>query len=263
MRMIFALWAYRGFLLGSVRREFESRYRNSLLGAAWNIINPLTMIVVYTVIFSRIMQAKLPGVDGAFGYSIYLCVGVLTWGLFTEIVGRLQSVFLDNANLLKKISFPRLCLPAIVVMNALVNFTIIFSLFIAFLLITGNFPGLPFVALIPVLAIQVLFSVGLGVTVGVLNVFFRDVGQLVGVVLQFWFWLTPVVYPVSILPARVRDYLWLNPMATLMAGYQDIVVSAKWPQWGTLWPVLLLALALCWLGLHLFRSHAGEMVDEL
>ena len=91
MRMILAIWAYRGFLLGSVRREFESRYRNSLLGAAWTVINPLTMIVVYTVIFSRIMQAKLPGVDSAFGYSIYLCVGVLTWGLFTELVSRLQS----------------------------------------------------------------------------------------------------------------------------------------------------------------------------
>ena len=120
MRMILAIWAYRGFLLGSVRREFESRYRNSLLGAAWTVINPLTMIVVYTVIFSRIMQAKLPGVDSAFGYSIYLCVGVLTWGLFTEIVSRLQSVFLENANLLKKISFPRFCLPVIVVLNALV-----------------------------------------------------------------------------------------------------------------------------------------------
>ena len=122
---------------------------------------------------------------------------------------------------------------------------------------------MPFVALIPVLAIQVLFSVGLGVTVGVLNVFFRDVGQLIGVVLQFWFWLTPVVYPKSILPASVRDFLWLNPMAALMAAYQDIVVSAKWPAWGTLWPVLLLALALCWLAQHLFRKHAGEMVDEL
>ncbi len=263
MRMILAIWAYRGFLLGSVRREFESRYRNSLLGAAWTVINPLTMIVVYTVIFSRIMQAKLPGVDSAFGYSIYLCVGVLTWGLFTEIVSRLQSVFLENANLLKKISFPRLCLPVIVVLNALVNFTIIFSLFVAFLVLTGNFPGLPFVAIVPVLAIQVLFSVGLGVTVGVLNVFFRDVGQLIGVVLQFWFWLTPVVYPKSILPASVRDFLWLNPMAALMAAYQDIVVSAKWPAWGTLWPVLLLALALCWLAQHLFRKHAGEMVDEL
>ena len=102
MTMLKALWAYRGFILGSVKREFQSKYRNSLLGAAWNIINPLAMIVVYTVIFAQVMQAKLPGINSTFAYSIYLCAGVLTWGLFAEMVGRGQNVFLDNANLLKK-----------------------------------------------------------------------------------------------------------------------------------------------------------------
>ena len=263
MQMIQALWAYRGFVLGSVRREYESKYRNSLLGALWTIINPLAMILVYTLIFAKLMQAKLPGIDSTFGYSIYLCAGVLTWGLFTEIVSRAQNVFLENANLLKKISFPRLCLPVIVVLNAGMNFFIIFGLFTIFLVISGNFPGLVFFALIPVLAIQVLFAVGLGITVGVLNVFFRDVGQLFGVILQFWFWLTPVVYPISILPASVTRFIQYNPMVPLLTAYQDIVVQAKWPVWGSLWPVALLALALCFIGMRLFRKHAGEMVDEL
>ncbi len=263
MQMIKALWAYRGFVLGSVRREYESKYRNSLLGALWTIINPLTMIVVYTVIFAKLMQAKLPGIDSTFGYSIYLCIGVLTWGLFTEIVSRSQNVFLENANLLKKISFPRLCLPVIVVLNAGMNFVIIFGLFTVFLIISGNFPGVVFIALLPVLAIQVLFSVGLGITVGVLNVFFRDVGQLFGVILQFWFWLTPVVYPISILPNSVRKLIQYNPMVPLLTAYHDIVVMAKWPAWDSLWLVAVLALLLCWLGMSLFRKHAGEMVDEL
>ena len=96
-----ALWAYRGFILGSVKREFQSKYRNSLLGAAWTILNPLAMIVVYTVIFAQVMRAKLPGVDSTFAYSIYLCAGVLTWGLFAEIAGRAQGIFLEHANLLK------------------------------------------------------------------------------------------------------------------------------------------------------------------
>jgi lipopolysaccharide transport system permease protein len=112
-----ALWAYRGFIVASAMREFQSKYRNSLLGAAWTVINPLAMIIVYTVIFSQTMRAKLPGVDSTFAYSIYLCAGVLTWGLFAEIVGRGQNVFLENANLLKKLSFPRLCLPVVVVAN--------------------------------------------------------------------------------------------------------------------------------------------------
>ena len=118
MNLLKPLWAYRGFILGSVKREFQSKYRNSLLGASWTVINPLAMIVVYTVIFSQIMRAKLPGVDSTFAYSIYLCAGVLTWGLFAEITGRAQNTFLENANLLKKLSFPRLCLPAMVVANA-------------------------------------------------------------------------------------------------------------------------------------------------
>ena len=83
-----SVWRYRGFVLGSVKREFQSKYRNSLLGAAWTVINPLAMILVYTVIFAEIMRAKLPGVENTFGYSIYLCAGVLTWGLFAEITGR-------------------------------------------------------------------------------------------------------------------------------------------------------------------------------
>ena len=137
--MILAIWSYRGFIAGNVKREFQSKYSNSLLGAAWTVINPLAMIVVYTVIFSQIMRARLAGVDGAFAYSIYLCSGVLTWGLFAEIVSRAQNVFLENANILKKLSFPRLCLPVIVVANALLNFSIIFGLFTLFLLITETF----------------------------------------------------------------------------------------------------------------------------
>ncbi|WP_291371604.1 ABC transporter permease, partial [Acinetobacter sp. UBA5934] len=112
------LWGYRGFIYGSVKREFQSKYRNSLLGGAWTFLNPLAMIVVYTVIFSQVMKAKLPGIESGFAYSIYLCAGVLTWGLFAEIVGRGQNIFLENANLLKKISFPRMCLPIITVLNA-------------------------------------------------------------------------------------------------------------------------------------------------
>ncbi len=261
--MIKALWAYRGFIFGSVRREFQSRYSNSLLGAAWTVINPLAMIVVYTVVFSQVMKARLPGVDGRFAYSIYLCAGVLTWTFFSETVSRAQNVFLDNANLIKKVSLPRMCLPVIVVINASVNFLIIFGLFTLFLIASGSFPGFVYFAVIPILVVQVLFSVGLGITLGVLNVFFRDVGQLFGVVLQFWFWLTPVVYPVNILPEFAQRALRFNPMTNIIASYQGVLVNGQWPDWTSLWPVTVLALLLCVWGLRLFRAHAGEMVDEL
>ena len=262
-KIIKPLWAYRGFILGSVKREFQSNYRTSMLGAAWMLINPLAMIVVYTVIFSKIMHTKLPGVESAFAYSIYLCAGVLTWGLFSEITTRAQNVFLEHANLLKKLSFPRLCLPVAVVANACVNFTIVFGLFTIFLALSGNFPGLPYLALLPVLAIQIVFSIGLGISLGVLNVFFRDIGQFFSICLQFWFWLTPIVYPSSILPERLRPFIRLNPMAQLTDAYQTILVSGQWPNWYALWPVAVLAAVFCAVGLRLFRKHAGEIVDEL
>ncbi len=263
MEMARALWAYRGFILGSVQREFQSKYRNSLLGAAWTVLNPLAMIVVYTVIFAQVMRAKLPGADGHFAYGIYLCAGVLTWGLFAEITGRAQNMFLEHANLIKKLSFPRLCLPVTVVANAGLNFAIVFGLFTAFLVVSGNFPGWVYLGLLPVLAIQIAFAIGLGISLGVLNVFFRDVGQFFGIFLQFWFWLTPIIYPVTILPERLQPLMSLNPMARLAEAYQTILVSGQWPNWQTLWPVTVLALLLCALGFHLFRKHAGEMVDEL
>jgi lipopolysaccharide transport system permease protein len=261
--MLTSVWRYRGFIGGSVKREFQIKYRNSLLGAAWTVLSPLSMIVVYTVIFSQVMGTRLPGVTSSFAYSIYLCAGVLTWGLFAEITTRSQTVFIENAGLIKKLQFPRLCLPVIVVLNSGVNFAIIFGLFTAFLVLSSNFPGWAYVAIFPVLLVQIMFSIGLGMILGVLNVFFRDVGQFFSIVLQFWFWFTPVVYPVAALPAQIRDLLVWNPMASVIGAYQTILLHARLPDWLSLAPAALAGLLLCVLGLQLFRKRAGEMVDEL
>jgi len=255
--------AYRGFILGSVKREFQLKYRNSLLGAAWTVLNPLAMIIVYTVIFSQVMSARLPGVSSTFAYGIYLCAGILTWGLFVEIVGRGQNVFIDNANLLKKLSFPRICLPAIVVLSALFNFAIIFTLFTVFLILSGNFPGWVFLDIIPILIAQIIFATGLGMVLGVLNVFFRDVGQFFNIFLQFWFWFTPIVYPLAIVHENIRTLIVWNPMVPVVVAYQGILVNGNAPQWISLLPVTLIGLALCIFGARLFRKRAGEMVDEL
>jgi lipopolysaccharide transport system permease protein len=261
--MLRGLWAYRGFVLGSVKREFQAKYTNAMLGAVWSLLSPLAMILVYTVIFAEVMHSKLPGSDASFAYSIYLCAGVLTWGLFAEIVARAQGMFIEQANLIKKISFPRICLPVIVVLNALVNFGIIFGLFTLFLAASGNFPGPVFIAIVPVLVLQLMLAIGIGMIAGVLNVFFRDVGQFVAIAIQFWFWFTPIVYPVSILPQHVRPLLAYNPMASVIGAYQTVLVKGEAPDWASLAPVAVLATLLCVFGLRLFRKRSGEMVDEL
>ena len=178
--MLKAIYHYRGFIISSIKRDFQSRYQTSMLGALWLVLQPLAMILVYTLVFSQVMKARMPDNTGSFAYSIYLCSGVLTWGLFTEILDKSQGVFINNANLIKKISFPKICLPIIVIASAVLNFLIIFSLFIIFLIFTGNFPGWLIFSMIPVVLIQIAFAAGLGMIFGVMNVFFRDVGAADG-----------------------------------------------------------------------------------
>jgi len=227
------------------------------------VLQPLSTVLIYTVVFSQVMGNRLPGSASTYAYGIFVCAGLLSWGYFSEILGRGQTIFIDNANLIKKLAFPKICLPVIAVVNSSINFAIIFGLFTLFLIVTGNFPGLPFVALVPLLAIQVAFAIGLGVILGVLNVFFRDVGHFVNIFLQFWFWFTPIVYPLNALPPWAQKMVAWNPLTGLIVGYQQILVYGKWPQWSALIPVTILALALCAFAVSLFAKRAGEMVDEL
>jgi lipopolysaccharide transport system permease protein len=261
--MLHALWRYRGFVLSSVKREFQARYRNSLLGAAWTVLNPLAMITVYTVIFAQVMHSRMANVDSMYGYGIYLCAGLLPWGFFAEITGRSTDVFIEHATLMKKLSFPRICLPCIVVLSAAINFFIVMGVFLAFLLLSRNFPGWAVLGCLPVFLVQIIFSIGLGITLGVFNVFFRDVGQLFSIILQFWFWFTPIVYPASVLPANIAKIMKLNPMVHIITAYQQIFLYHTWPNWSSLLYPCVLGLLLCALGLRLFRRHVGEMVDEL
>lgn len=263
MNILKSLWGYRGFIIGTIKRDFQAKYQNSLFGVVWVVLNPLALILVYTVVFSQVMKAKLPGVESSVAYSIYLCAGTLSWGLFSEIVQRMQVCFLENANLLKKLIFPRMCLPVIVLGNALVNFSIIFGIFTIFLIITGYFSGILFFALIPPLLILLLFAIGLGVTLGVLNVFFRDVGQFFGIFLQFWFWLTPIVYPISILPIKVQAIINFNPLVPVIGVFQSILVGGQFTGLSGLLYPLILSIILCFTGLYLFKRHAADMVDEL
>ncbi len=258
------LWQYRDFILASVARDFQLKHRNSILGSVWSILNPLSMIVIYTVIFSQIMKAKLPGVESMYGYSVYLCSGIIFWGLFAEMMTRFQTLFIDNANVLKKLNFPRLTLPIITVFSSLLNVSIIIGIFFVFLLLTGQFPDYTILAVIPVLLVQLIFTVGLGMSLSVLNVFFRDIGQLFTIIVQFWFWLTPIVYPITILPKVIQKIvLTWNPIAPLMNAYQTIFVYGTMPEWDELLTPLLAGLLLCFFGLKLYVKHSADIVDEL
>lgn len=257
------LWRFRGFVIGSVSREFQGRYRHSLFGAAWTVLNPLSMIAVYTLVFSQVMQARLPGVDSAFAYSVFLMAGLIPWGLFAEIVSRSQNMFLENANLIKKVNFPKACLPSIVVLSSLMNFGVTLSLFILIAAFLGITPGPSLFALVPLVLIETVLAISLGLILGVANVFFRDVGQLTGIFLQFCFWLTPIIYSIDIIPLPYRDWIVLNPLAPLFAAFQTVFVRGDFPDWQSLGPTLVTAGVLLVYALGLYHRRSSDLMDEL
>lgn len=264
MQLIKALWSYRDFIRGMVKREFQGRYQRSLMGSLWAVIDPLSMIIIYSLIFSNLMGAKLGGTNDHWAFTIHICAGIIAWEYFAEVITRTQNMFISNANLLKKMSFPRVTLPVIALSSATINFAIIFTLYLLFLMLIGRFPGIDILAWIPLLIIQQGIAVGLGLFIGTLNVFFRDIGQTTQVILRFWFWFTPIVYPASILPEPLKEIMFaINPMAVFVNSYQNIMLYQTLPDFSDFIPYLILMMVLLGIGFATFMRLSGEMVDEL
>lgn len=262
--MIRNIWNHREFILGMVKRDFDIRFTRSILGAAWAIADPLTMIIIYTVIFSKLMGSRLPGADNPWAYGIYLTAGLVAWEYFMEVINRSQNMFLEYGQLIKKLNFPRSAVPVIILLTSSINFVIILGIFFLFLLATGNWPGWIVLTMIPLILLQQAIAVGIGIILGSLNVFFRDVGQLTGVVLKFWFWLTPIVYPATILPDFIREkILSINMIARFIQTYQDIFVKHTMPDYMAFWPQLVLAVLVLAVGFILFMRLSDDILDEL
>jgi lipopolysaccharide transport system permease protein len=261
--MIRGAWRYRDFIGASVKREFVSRYLGTQLGFFWAIAQPLAQILIYTLVFAEVMKPTLPGHSSTFAYSIYLTSGIVLWGLFSELLNRTVGIFVHNADLLKKVLVPKISLPLITAISALLQFAIVLTLFMLFLLLSGNFPGAMLLAVFPVAFIAIALAMGFGLFLGTVNVFYRDVEQTTSLVLQFWFWLTPIVYPGRALPGFMEAVLAWNPMWPLVRAMQDIFLDQRWPQWQTLLYPTLLALAFMVLARTTFSRLAGELVDEL
>ena len=253
----------RDLLWNFVVRDFKSRYAGSLMGIVWNVIHPLTSIIIYMVVFSRFMGAKLPGASDVYSYSIYLCAGLLPWNAFAEAISRSTTVFLDQAHLLKKVSFPKKLLGASVVLSSFINFLIGYSIFLIFLLLTGHRLGLASLLLPGLLILQFVFAFGLGLILSTLNVFFRDVAQLLSVGLQFWFWLTPIVYLEEILPELARNLVRLNPMYYFIRGYQTLILYNALPPLRLIGTASLLAILALLGGSMVFFQLKDDIVDEV
>lgn len=219
------LVAYRELLWSWVGREVKVRYKQSLLGVAWAILQPLSATIIMAVVFSFFVRLPTGGIP----YPIFYYSALLPWTFTVTSITLGTESLVRNMHLVTKIYFPREILPLASVLAGLVDL-VIASLVLALMFVVYRFAPGPALLLIPVLLlIQVLLTAGVVLLASALNVFYRDIRFIVPLGLQLWMYLTPIIYPVSMVPERLRGIYMLNPMAVLVDAYRRTILAGEWP----------------------------------
>ena len=227
--MVVSAWSYRRFIWENAWRDLWYRFAGSTMGFLWNVINPLSQILIYTIVFSKMMHTKIPSLPSEFGFAIYLCAGLIPWIGFNETVTRCAGSFIENSNYLKKLAIPE---QVFVLQNAcsnLLSLIISMSIFIVICCLLGHYPSWSWIMIPVTLLLLQGFALGIGLFLAVMNAFFRDVSHMLVIVLQIWFWMTPIVYVETSLPDWCRQALVFNPLYHFIHAQQSIIVENAWP----------------------------------
>jgi len=261
-------WQYRELLRNLVVRDVKVRYKNSILGVAWSWLNPLLMMVVYTIFFTILMRnTNFPH------YPVFLLCGLLPWNFFSESLTSATGSIVNNAHLIKKVYFPREILPISIVFSSLVNFLIALPVLFSMTLIFGVHLT-PWVSLLPItILIQVIFTVGLTLILSTLNVFYRDTQFILSVLILGWFFLTPVFYPIETVPQSAtllgvtfNPRLWLyrlNPMASIIASYRDLLYWGAPTGWDFLLRTAVTSLFVLIVGYIVFLRYSPRFGEDV
>jgi ABC-2 type transport system permease protein len=217
------LYQYREMLKNLVRKDLRTRYKGSFLGFLWTFINPLLQLIVYSVVFSTIMRFNIEK------YPMFLFVAIIPWIFFANSVQVSAGNIIANKELVKKIYFPREILPIAVVSAGLIN--LIYGLIIVFLsLVIFNIHLTTSILYLPlVILLEYIFTLSLSLLVSALNVYFRDIEHILSIIMMSWFYLTPIIFPVEMIPQEYQGYFLINPMTTIITAYRDILYYAKVP----------------------------------
>ena len=232
MKRLRELWEYRELIRNLVVRDLKIRYRNSVLGIAWSWVNPLLMMLVYTMVFNFLTDHS----DSPHFHVSVLCA-LLPWNFFSASVGGATTSIVGNAHLIKKVYFPREILPISIVLSNLVNFVIALPVFFALALASGA-PITVWALLLPIpILVQLAFSIGMCLLLATLDVFYRDTQIIIEVLMMAWFFVTPIFYPITQVPREATVFgitfnaqLWLrrlNPMASIIASYRDLLYRGE------------------------------------
>ena len=215
------VWDYRELLYFLIWRDIKVRYKQTVLGAAWAIIQPFFTMIVFTVVFGKI--AKIPS-DGI-PYPIFSYAALVPWTLFASGLGRASNSMVGSSNLIKKVYFPRLCIPIASILAGLVDFILSFMMLIGMMFYFGIVPSMNVIWLPLLLLLALTTSLGVSLWFSAMNVRFRDVGFIVPFLTQIWLFATPIVYPSSLLPEPWRTIYGVNPMAGVVEGFRWALLS--------------------------------------
>jgi lipopolysaccharide transport system permease protein len=233
------LWAKFDLLRTLVRRDLEAKYKGSVLGNLWSLLNQLSQLLIYTYVFSIVLRVKLSLTSlpaNNFTFGLWLFAGLLPWMAFSGGLMQCAGIVISQPNLVKKVVFPLALLPLVPILSTFIESSFGLIALIFFVAITSHTLHTT-LALLPLIWVtQLLLSAGLGYLAAGLTVFLRDVPQTLGVILNLWLYLTPIVYPATAIPEQWRGWVfWLNPMTAIAEVYRDLVLVGEvkhWGEWG-------------------------------
>ena len=217
------LVANRQVLWALVWRDLKARYRGSVLGFLWTFLNPLLLMAIYSLVFSVYMRVDLPH------YPIFVFAGLLPWMWFSTAIASGAGAVVEGASLIKRVAFPPHVLPAVTVLATLVNFLLGLPLLLAFMLGFGVPIRMAVLAVPLIIAIQLVFTASVATIMSLLNVRYRDLQHLLASAMTLWFFVTPVLYPTSLVPPSFQPLLILNPMTSIVLAYQDALYHGRFP----------------------------------
>lgn len=253
------LWAYRDLLWMWTLRQIKVRYKQSLLGRAWAILQPLSLTLIFTLVFSIFTRISSDGVP----YPVFSYTALLPWTFLATSISFGVPSLVNNLNLLTKIYFPREILPLASVAAAFVDFLFASVVFVGMIVAYQVPVRWTFLWLAPLILMQTILTVGIALIASAVNVFYRDVRFVVPLAVQLWMYASPVIYPVSRVPDRLRPFYMLNPMAGLIDSYRRAVLSGEPPRIGHIAPAVLIAFALFLIGYLYFKRVEWQFADVI
>ena len=254
-----SVWQYRELLHTLMMRDIQVLYKQAALGAAWAIIQPIFAVTVFTIVFGNF--AKMPS-DGI-PYPIFAFAAVLPWTYFAEATRRAATGLVDDADLVRKVYFPRLIIPLAKVTAPLLDFAIAFSILLILMAFYGVMPSVKLLAIVPLILIAGLFALSIGLWLGPINVRFRDVKHTVPFMLQIGMYASPIVYPLSQVPAEWKALYSLNPMVGVIEGFRWAVFDRGNPDFGALGIGLAVIVVMLLLGLVYFKNQERNFADVI